>query len=675
MVREGMFLGDRYEIISQIGAGGMSDVYRALDHKLNRYVAVKVLKKEFSQDSGFVSKFVVEAQSAAGLSHPNIVNVYDVGNESGIHYIVMELVEGITLKSYIEKKGRLTFKEAVSIAIQMGMGIEAAHNNKIIHRDIKPQNIIISRDGKVKVTDFGIARAVTSNTISSSVMGSVHYTSPEQARGGYVDEKSDIYSMGITLYEMVTGRVPFNADSAVTIAVMHIQEEMIPPSRFVDDLPVSVEQIILKCTQKNSDKRYHNVGDLVMDLKRSLVEPDGDFVQLQSDLYDNPTAVMNEADIKSIQERYPELNEQNAQEPSAQVFPGMSENNGSKAVADNRQQSDYEEDEYDDDEREVNPKLDKAIIALGIGAGVIILLILLYLGGSAFGLFKFSGGGASKSSSVVSGDNIEMIDITGKSFDEAKKLLNDLGLGIKQIKEEETDKYPKGYVVSQNIKKGTGVAKNTTIEVVVSSGAASIVVPSVVGLEEQAAINRLTDYKLKAVRDYKYDDNVEAGQVVSQSPNADEKAKEGDTINLIISRGREDRMVTVPDLRGKTLASAKTLLESKGLKLGEATNTTNGSYKPGEICDQSEAPGTSIMSGTAINVFVCESDTNSTVPNVLGQVEVQAKAMLKNSGFEAVVVYVAPEGESVGTVLKQEPAEQETAPAGSSVTIYVGKNE
>ena len=678
MVREGMFLGDRYEIISQIGTGGMSDVYRALDHKLNRYVAVKVLKREFSQDSSFVSKFVVEAQSAAGLSHPNIVNVYDVGNESGIHYIVMELVEGITLKSYIEKKGRLTFKEAVSIAIQMGMGIEAAHNNKIIHRDIKPQNIIISRDGKVKVTDFGIARAVSSNTISSSVMGSVHYTSPEQARGGYVDEKSDIYSLGITLYEMVTGRVPFNADSAVTIAVMHIQEEMIPPSRFVDDLPISVEQIILKCTQKNSDKRYHNVGDLVMDLKRSLVEPDGDFVQLQSDLYDNPTAVMSEADIKTIKERYPDLNERSKEETPVDPYPAQKDpsdhNRGNNSHRSQRQPV-YDDDYEEEEERDVNPKLDKAIIGLGIAAGVIILLILLYLGGSAFGLFKFSGGSSKSSSSTAVEDKIEMIDITGKSYDEAKKLLNDLGLGIKQTSEEETDKYPKGYVVSQNIKRGQSIDKNTTVEVVVSSGAASIVVPSVVKLEEQEAINRLTDYKLKAVRDYKYDDNVEAGQVVSQSPAADEKAKEGDTVNLIISRGREDRMVTVPDLRGKTQAAAKSLLESKGLKLGEVSTILNSAYNKGEVCEQSEMAGTSVMSGTIVNITLSDGDGNTEVPNVVHLKESAAKSKLKDAGFDALVEYVSPEGDNIGLVVKQDPDGGSSAASGSAVRIYVGKND
>ena len=241
MIRKGMFIGDRYEIIDKVGSGGMSDVYKALDHKLNRYVAVKVLKDEFSEDKSFVSKFKVEAQSAAGLAHPNIVNVFDVGEENGLYFIVMELVEGITLKKYIEKKGKLPVKEAVSIAIQIAQGIEAAHKNHIIHRDIKPQNVIISREGKVKVTDFGIARAASANTINSNAMGSVHYISPEQARGGYIDEKSDIYSLGISLYEMLTGKVPFEGDSTVTIALQHINEELPSPKLEVMDLPISVE--------------------------------------------------------------------------------------------------------------------------------------------------------------------------------------------------------------------------------------------------------------------------------------------------------------------------------------------------------------------------------------------------------------------------------------------------
>ena len=265
MLKTGMIIAERYEIVGKIGTGGMADVYKAMDHKLNRFVAVKVLKPEFREDTTFIKKFRSEAQAAAGLTHPNIVNVFDVGDDGGVYYIVMELIEGITLKEYISKKGKLSIKEATSIAIQVSMGLEAAHSHGIVHRDVKPQNIIISTDGKVKVTDFGIARAASSNTISSNVMGSVHYSSPEQVRGGYSDEKSDIYSLGITLYEMVTGRVPFDGDTTVAIAIKHLQEEMVPPSVYTPDLPYSLEQIILKCTQKSVDRRYSSMEDVIAD--------------------------------------------------------------------------------------------------------------------------------------------------------------------------------------------------------------------------------------------------------------------------------------------------------------------------------------------------------------------------------------------------------------------------
>lgn len=282
MIKLGMLIGDRYEVLEKIGTGGMSDVYKAKDQKLNRFVAVKILKQEFSENKNFVSKFRVEAQAAAGLMHPNIVNVYDVGEEDGIHYIVMELVEGITLKKYIEKKVRLTTKEAISIAIQVAMGIEAAHNNHIIHRDIKPQNIIISKEGKVKVTDFGIAKAASSNTITSNVMGSVHYTSPEQARGGFSDEKSDIYSMGITMFEMLTGRVPYNGDTTVSIAIRHIQDPMPSMRDFVPEIPPSVENIVMKCTQKSPDRRYQSMSEMIADLKHSLINPDAVIAQVDT---------------------------------------------------------------------------------------------------------------------------------------------------------------------------------------------------------------------------------------------------------------------------------------------------------------------------------------------------------------------------------------------------------
>ena len=300
MLKTGMIIAERYEILGKIGTGGMADVYKAKDHKLNRFVAVKVLKPEFREDTTFIRKFRSEAQAAAGLTHPNIVNVFDVGDDEGVYYIVMELIEGITLKEYIAKKGKLSIKEATSIAIQVSMGLEAAHNHGIVHRDVKPQNIIISTDGKVKVTDFGIARAASSNTISSNVMGSVHYSSPEQVRGGYSDEKSDIYSLGITLYEMVTGRVPFDGDTTVAIAIKHLQEEMVPPSVYTEELPYSLEQIILKCTQKSVNRRYEKMEDVIADLKHSLIDPQGNFVKLSSVDNEAKTVVISDEELGEI---------------------------------------------------------------------------------------------------------------------------------------------------------------------------------------------------------------------------------------------------------------------------------------------------------------------------------------------------------------------------------------
>ena len=276
MLNPGTYLQNRYEILERIGSGGMSVVYKAQCHTLNRLVAIKVLKEEFVFDENFVGKFKMEAQAAARLSHPNIVSVYDVVDEDVLHYIVMELIEGITLKNYIEKKGHLESKEAIGIAIQVAQGIGAAHEQHIIHRDIKPQNMIISRDGKVKVADFGIARAVSTQTMNATAVGSVHYISPEQAKGGYCDERSDIYSFGITMYEMVTGKVPFEGDNTITVALAHLEEPVTPPRMYVPEVSQALEQIILKCTQKRPERRYSNVTDVIADLRKALMEPDWD---------------------------------------------------------------------------------------------------------------------------------------------------------------------------------------------------------------------------------------------------------------------------------------------------------------------------------------------------------------------------------------------------------------
>ena len=383
MIKEGVILGKRYEILGRVGSGGMADVYKGKDHKLNRYVAIKVLKSDYRSDQVFIKKFLSEAQAAAGLMHPNVVNVYDVGQDRGLYYMVMELVEGITLKDYIEKKGRLSAKETVSIAIQMVTGLQAAHNQHIIHRDIKPQNIIISKDGKVKVTDFGIARATTSTqTISTSVMGSVHYTSPEQARGGVVDEKSDIYSIGITLYEMVTGHVPFDGDSTVSVALKHLQEQITSPAEEVEDLPYSLECIIMKCTQKSPNLRYHDCASLLLDLKRSLVDPDGDFVVPGAGAATDTdrTVVMSTEELEQVQQR---------------------QYNTDDDYDDDEEEYDDEDDEDDDYDRRrqdrrrknnnVNSDTKRIMKILMIVAGVVVALLVLFLVANAAGFFSGPG--------------------------------------------------------------------------------------------------------------------------------------------------------------------------------------------------------------------------------------------------------------------------------------------
>ena len=475
MIKEGVYLGKRYEILGRIGSGGMADVYKGKDHKLNRYVAIKVLKSDYRNDQVFIQKFVSEAQAAAGLMHPNVVNVYDVGQDRGLFYMVMELVEGITLKDYIEKKGKLSAKETISISIQMVTGLQAAHNHHIIHRDIKPQNIIISKEGKVKVTDFGIARATTATkTISTSVMGSVHYTSPEQARGGVVDEKSDIYSVGITMYEMITGHVPFDGDSTVSVALKHLQEEMVSPAEEVPDIPYSLECIIMKCTQKNPERRYHDCASLIQDLKRSLVDPDGEFVTLGAVPGDSDrTVVMSTEEIRQLQGQDYDEDED-----------------------DEDYDSDYDEDDDDDDEddreyggrrrkkKDVNPDTKKIMRILMIVAGVVIALLILFLVGNAVGLF--SGPGLATSNEE---DTVRVPDLRGMTEDEAREELSKYELGMDVAGEEPSNEYEAGEIKSHTPGPDETVERHTTIEVILSTGeeAETVAVPNVVNEEESRA--------------------------------------------------------------------------------------------------------------------------------------------------------------------------------------------
>ena len=603
MLTEGMYIADRYEILGKVGAGGMSDVYKAKDLTLGRFVAIKVLKAEFSEDINFVTKFRSEAQAAAGLEHPNIVNIYDVGSENGLHYIVMEYVEGITLKTYIEKKGQLSFKEAVSIAIQVGRGIEAAHNKNIVHRDIKPQNIMISTEGKVKVTDFGIARAATSNTISSDVMGSVHYSSPEQARNGFVDGKSDIYSLGIVMYEMVTGRVPFDGDTTVAVAIQHLQEEIVPPSVYAPNLPISMEKIILKCTQKNPDRRYASMTALLADLRKALISPNEDFVVMVPLANQDKTRVIGADDLNQIKKQ------------TANVYIDPASIKIQEPVIDDDDEDD--DDDIEDEDGDINPKMEKAITIMGIAAGVVIIIIIIYLCITLAGGMKSNKNNSSNtettktetqtgdSQSTQIKDGVVVPSLTGKTMDQAKQELKGTGLGIKQVGTASSDTVEKGQIISQDPQDGKTVEKNTTIEVIISSGSAgnsenAVDIPNVVGQSETDASAALTAKGFQVTKTTSYSSSVAEGYVISQTPNGDTKGKEGDTITLEISLGSEK--ITVPDVSTsyKSEEQAKELLS----QFNVSTATKYSDTDAGIVIGQSLAPGTQADPGASITITV-----------------------------------------------------------------------
>ena len=649
MIKIGMMIGDRYEILEKIGTGGMSDVYKAKDHKLNRFIAVKVLKQEFSENANFVSKFRIEAQAAAGLMHPNIVNVYDVGEEDGIYYIVMELVEGITLKKYIEKKARLSVKEAVSIAIQVSMGIEAAHNNHIIHRDIKPQNIMISKEGKVKVTDFGIAKAATSNTITSNVMGSVHYTSPEQARGGYSDERSDIYSLGITIFEMLTGRVPFNGETTVAIAIKHIQEDLPSPRDFVPEIPVSVEQIVFKCCQKSPDRRYQSMGELITDLKRSLMTPDENFVKQVNADEEASTRMISDKDYSQIKkqsgasieeamhlrkEEEVRRNVQKKQQPSGQKK--KQQPSGKKQVKRKPKpqpqppkkeredvyhsrrkyepDEDYEIDEEleeDDEEEETTSGMERLTTILAIVAAVIIGCIILFLAGRAIGLFH-TGGQDSEEEVTEEKKQVEMIDVVGKNIDDVKVALLNINL-TPEIQYEENTQYAQGIVSKASANVGEMVDEGTNIVLTVSAGSEGIEVPKVVGLSEAEAVSNLEQKGFQVSKTSAADQYIQKGNVISQSPEGGSKAFSGATVTICISTGIENAKISVPDVMGKSEDEAMSILVEAGLQLGSVTEVTNNNTDYlGLVCYQSYSARTYVDAGTRVDIHVSVGPAQAT---------------------------------------------------------------
>ncbi len=659
MLNPGMILSNRYEIIELIGTGGMSEVYKAKCHVLNRYVAIKVLKPEFSSDVNFVTKFRIEAQSAAGLSHPNIVNVYDVGEDNGIYYIVMELVEGITLKEYIQKKGRLLPEQAIDFSIQIAQGLEVAHQNHTIHRDIKPQNIIVSKNGGIKVTDFGIARAASSNTMTANAMGSVHYISPEQARGGFSDERSDIYSLGITMYEMVTGHVPFEGENNVAVALMHIQGEMVSPREYYPDIPTSLEKIILKCTQKKAERRYLTASALIADLKRVQANPDIDCVVVPPVVPNSPTVEITSDEMKAIKEGR-QMNEAPVVEetPSSVVERPDITPIIPPSKFDNLFDDDDDDDSYgdegmtpeDDDDNEIeelDPKLKKIIMISSVAVVIIIAILVAILilkitsPGGLGGIFSGNNKKTENSSEENSGDSTEdgstdedtsdkatipMVNVVGLYKTAAEEELKKAGFTAYTIETATDDKVEEGYVISQSVDEGTAIPADKKIVITVSEGKEDVEVPNVTGYSDDQATTLLTEAGFVVTHGYEYDDTVEKNKVISQSPEGKTMQKSGSTVKIIISNGKEVEEVEVPNLVGKSESKAADLLEKAGLS-GKVSHANSDEVKKGQVISQDVSADSSVEKGSTVGYVISDGPEKVTY-------SVKFTGSITNSGFD-----------------------------------------
>lgn len=659
MLNPGMILSNRYEIIELIGTGGMSEVYKAKCHVLNRYVAIKVLKPEFSSDVNFVTKFRIEAQSAAGLSHPNIVNVYDVGEDNGIYYIVMELVEGITLKEYIQKKGRLLPEQAIDFSIQIAQGLEVAHQNHTIHRDIKPQNIIVSKNGGIKVTDFGIARAASSNTMTANAMGSVHYISPEQARGGFSDERSDIYSLGITMYEMVTGHVPFEGENNVAVALMHIQGEMVSPREYYPDIPTSLEKIILKCTQKKAERRYLTASALIADLKRVQANPDIDCVVVPPVVPNSPTVEITSDEMKAIKEGR-QMNEAPVVEetPSSVVERPDITPIIPPSKFDNLFDDDDDDDSYgdegmtpeDDDDNEIeelDPKLKKIIMISSVAVVIIIAILVAILilkitsPGGLGGIFSGNNKKTENSSEENSGDptedgstdedtsdkaTIPMVNVVGLYKTAAEEELKKAGFTAYTIETATDDKVEEGYVISQSVDEGTAIPADEKIVITISEGKEDVEVPDVRGYSDDQATTLLTEAGFVVTHGYEYDDTVEKNKVISQSPEGKTMQKSGSTVKIIISNGKEVEEVEVPNLVGKSESKAADLLEKAGLS-GKVSHANSDEVKKGQVISQDVLAGSSVEKGSTVGYVISDGPEKVTY-------SVKFTGSITNSGFD-----------------------------------------
>lgn len=613
----GTMLQDRYEILEKIGSGGMSDVYKAKCHKLNRLVAIKVLKSEFTSDATFVSKFKMEAQAAAGLSHPNIVNIYDVVDEGDIHFIVMELVEGITLKSYITKKGHLEVKEAIGIAIQVASGIEAAHEQHIIHRDIKPQNMLISMDGKVKVADFGIARAVSSQTMNAAtVVGSVHYISPEQARGGYSDERSDLYSLGITMFEMVTGHVPFEGDNTVTVALAHLEDPMPDPRTLNPEVSPSLARIILKCTEKRPERRYPSAAAVISDLRRVLLNDDDPNVGvIEEEDHSSDTIVISPNELNMIKTRSGERIRES--KPVKEIRERRERRDLEKRY---EQPEDAKKDQKKSKENDEATGLEKILTGLGVAAAVIIVAVVIVFILKLGGLFRSStpedpteqvsqeataeeAKTTVVSETTISQKEVYMPNLVGHSQDKAEKILQGLDLSM-QVEQENSDDVEKGMVISQKEKPDTVIPRFSKVTVVISAGSDKVDLAELglSGMTLETAVRLLEGKNLKADVQEESSEDVPSGTIIRYEP--EDKVALGSTVTLYVSTGPEEEFVSVPNLYGKTDAEASVLLSAAGLVAGEISKEYDSTISAGHVISQGVEAGTQVAPGETVDYTV-----------------------------------------------------------------------
>lgn len=596
MLELGTMLSGRYEVLKRVGSGGMADVYMAKDHKLNRNVAVKVLKSEYVEDEKFLKKFETEAQAVARLSHPNIVNIYDVGMEDGINYIVMELAEGITLKEYIRKKGYLSPKETVEISTQIASAISHAHKNHIIHRDIKPQNILVSDTGIIKVTDFGIAKATSSNTVTSTAtaMGSVHYISPEQAKGRFCDEKSDIYSLGITMYEMVTGHVPFDHENGVTIALMHLQNEITPPSQIRDGIPDSLEKIILKCTMKKPEERYQTADDLIADLRLVFEDTSGGYVGVVPAIDDSPTIMIDQNELTQ------RINTPKKDQKIQQEEP----------LKDEEQNAYLDED--DEEESGMNSKIEKLVIVLAAVVGAIILISIIVFVVKSSGVFKSGKSTTTTSIGTTAGSNdteskkYTVDNYIGMSLSAAREKID--GKFKIKVEEEYSADYAKGLVIRQDPESDTELEEGKTLTLVVSKGTRTedkVSVPEVVGKRESSAKSELEAAGLKVSVKTKYSTDVAKGKVISQSPGSGNQVTKNSTVVITVSQGEKpETMVRVPNLRYFTESEARSELKNSNLVLGSVLTEYSDSVEKGLVIRQTVSSGSKVKEGTAVGIYV-----------------------------------------------------------------------